>query len=48
MKKILRYLLFGLILWMATTITIQRFKNPNLSETQLFLRIPNAFVLDFN
>ena len=41
--------LFGLIvlLWVSVTITIQRFKCPELTETQLFKRIPHAFVLNW-
>jgi hypothetical protein len=34
-------------LWIAITSTIQRFKCVKMSETELFLGIPNSFMLDF-
>ena len=42
---VLIYLLIG---WTAITITIMAFMYPELTETQLFLSIPKAFVLNFN
>jgi len=47
MKKYIKMLISILIFWVALTITIQRFKNPNLSETELFLAIPQSFILNF-
>ena len=41
-------LLLGLIyIWIIITISINRFQNPDKTETQLFLEIPKAFILDF-
>lgn len=36
-----------LLLWIVVTSTIAAFKNPKLTETELLLRIPKSFVLDF-
>lgn len=34
-------------LYLVTVSTIYRFKNPKMTETELFLNLPNAIVLDF-
>jgi len=34
-------------LWISITSSIQRVKNPRLTETELFLLIPNNFILSF-
>jgi len=36
------------IMWVSLTTLIQRFSNPHLTETELFLNIPKSFILDFN
>ena len=50
MKRLLKFItniLFISALWCAITCGIQAFKCPSLTETQLFLKIPNSFILDF-
>ena len=34
-------------LWISTTTTIQAFKCPKMSQTELFLHIPKSCILDF-
>lgn len=34
--------------WISTTYMVCMFKNPELTQTQVFLRIPKSFVLDFD
>lgn len=46
-KGLLKLLLAIAIMWMVITITICRFKHPELSETELFFSIPKAFILNF-
>lgn len=45
--NVIWFILVLLLLWMVVTSTIARFKNPKLTETELFLRIPKSFILDF-
>lgn len=40
-------ILVFLLLWTTVTTVIARFKNPELTETELFLRIPKSFILDY-
>ena len=40
-------ILVSLLLWTTITTVIVRFKNPELTETELFLRIPKSFILNF-
>lgn len=53
MKKYVRrttiigIILVLLLLWIGVTSIIARFKNPKLTETELFLRIPKSFILNF-
>lgn len=35
------------LLWVAATTMVQRFKDPKLTETELFLKIPNSAILHF-
>ena len=44
---IIGIILVLLLLWMGVTSTIAAFKNPKLTETELFLRIPKSFILDY-
>lgn len=41
-------LILLIVLWISVTTSIQRFKNPQLTETELFLKIPDSFLLKFN
>lgn len=45
---ILYYFLATICMWIALTSTVTRFKNTEMSETEIFLHIPQSFVLDFN
>jgi len=47
MKNILNYILLISALWCAVTITIQRLKCKKASQTELLLKIPSAFIFDF-
>lgn len=44
---IIGIILVLLLLWIGVTSIIARFKNPKLTETELFLRIPKSFILNF-
>ena len=44
---IIRIILVLLLLWIGVTSIIARFKNPKLTETELFLRIPKSFILNY-
>ena len=46
-SNVIWFILVLLLLWMIITSTIVRFKNPKLTETELLLRIPKSFILDF-
>jgi len=35
------------ILWISISTVIQRFKTPELTETELLLRIPKSFICDW-
>jgi hypothetical protein len=41
-------LLFLLIANLAISNLVDRFKNPQLTETELFLRIPQSFIWNFD
>jgi len=47
-KERIYLLLIIIFLWVAGTSITQRFKCPKLSETELFLMIPENFILNFN
>jgi hypothetical protein len=36
-----------IILWTSVTCIIQRFKCPQMTETQLFINIPNSFMTNW-
>jgi len=40
-------LIMIIMLWVAITTTIQRFKNTEMTETELFLNIPDSFILNW-
>jgi hypothetical protein len=48
MKQIIENVLYALlllaILWVVLSTTIQRFKCPKMTETELFLRIPKSII----
>lgn len=46
-KAIYRILLAAVLIWIAATHYVQRFKNPSLSETELALLLPKNFILQF-
>ena len=47
-KNILYYFCIVIFMWIAFSTSITRFKNKQMSETELFLHIPKSFILDFN
>ena len=47
MKKVFKNLLYLLVLNLFITCVILRFKNPSLTETQLFEKIPQSFIWQF-
>ena len=50
-KKILSYLKLlavVLLVYVSITVMVMRFVHPEMSETELFLSIPRAFMLNFN
>ena len=47
-KLTFQIICFIILLWISITSTICAFKNPEMTETQLFLHIPKSFILDFN
>lgn len=46
-NKVFYYLFLIIILWIVVSSTVQRFKCPEMTETQLFLHIPNSFVCNW-
>lgn len=47
-KKVIRLMVISLILvWPSSCIVIQRFKCPQLTETELLLRLPKILQTDF-
>ncbi len=42
-----RIFLVVVIVYISVVSAVDRFYNPELSETELFLRLPNAVILDF-
>lgn len=47
-KKNIRNFLLLLVLWNIITINILRFNCVELTETQLFLKIPKSIILNFD
>jgi hypothetical protein len=47
LKLICCIVLAGIIVWLICTSTAYRFFNPSKTETQIFLHIPQSFILDF-
>ena len=48
MKEIIYCLLAGFFLWVLLVIMVNRFTNPEKTETQLLLDIPRSIILDFD
>lgn len=44
---IIGIILVLLLLWIGITSTIAGFKNPKLTQTELLLKIPKSFILNF-
>ncbi len=47
MIEIIKPILLLLIVWLFISNTIQRFKCSKMTETELFLSIPNQLILDY-
>lgn len=45
--KVLYYLLIIFMLWIVFSSMIQRFKCPNMTETEIFLHIPKSVICDW-
>lgn len=45
--KIIAIIIVAIVCWIPISTTVQRFKCPSLTETELFLRIGRSFILDF-
>jgi len=46
-KKIFTAFILLVLVWVSITCMIQTFKNPELTQTELFLRIPKSALLNF-
>jgi len=46
-KQIMWVIVMIMALWLIITVSIQRIMSPGMTETELFLNIPNAFILNF-
>ena len=46
--KLIYALLLVIMLWLLITTMIQRFKCSKLTETELFLILPNSFIMDWH
>ena len=46
-KKTMVTIYILVILWISISTVIQRFKTPELTETELLLRIPKSFICDW-
>jgi hypothetical protein len=47
-KLLAEIIVDGLIIWIVVTVIITRFKNPHMTDTQLFLHIPKSAMLNFS
>ena len=47
LRNIALYLIIILIIWLPITSIIQAFKCAEMTQTELFLHIPNSYILDF-
>ena len=46
-KNIFNIILVMILLWVAISSIIQRFKCSEMTETQLFIHIPESFILNW-
>lgn len=46
-KDCVVYILSVIFIWISISSTICAFKNPELTRTQVLLRIPQSFILNF-
>lgn len=46
-KDCVVYILGVIFIWISISSTICAFKNPELTQTQVLLRIPQSFILNF-
>ena len=46
-KTLLYYIMVVIIMWIAISSLVQAAKCPSMSQTELFLRIPQSFVGDW-
>ncbi len=46
-KNIILCIITVVVLWLSITTTIQAFKCPSMTQTELFLNIPKTMVLNF-
>ena len=46
-RKLFISLLMVSIMWLVVSISIQRFRCTKMTETELFLQIPRAFICDW-
>lgn len=46
-KSVIEIMFIIILLWIGITSTIQRFKCDKLTDTQIFKKIPNSFILEW-
>jgi len=46
-NKIIYHMIVALLFWVAISTTIQAFKCPDMTRTELFLRIPKSFICNW-
>lgn len=46
-RKVIEWVIALLLCYVSITCMVMRFAHPEYTETQLFLSIPKAFILDF-
>lgn len=47
MKKVVKYMLFLILINTVVTSTIDRFKHTDFTETKLMIRLPQVFFWNF-
>lgn len=46
-KEIIAFIIVGIALWIACSGIIQAFKCSKMTQTELFLNIPNSFICNW-
>ncbi|MEY3501220.1 MAG: hypothetical protein RL308_2893 [Bacteroidota bacterium] len=46
-KEIIAFIVIAINLWIACSGIIQAFKCPKMTQTELFLNIPNSFICNW-